>query len=354
MTVFAHVPLMTALFVALGIVCPWYMGVMVFYGISGFIIFHTTEGSNFRDTPAFYVRRLMRIMPVMLLSLAAALVLSWMLSHNPMVDQFYPPMDDMKNVALGHALLIGDLPIIPAPSPLSTAGLWSISVEAHFYLLFGLLMALGLKGRVIGLTVCIAAMQAFKIWRASQGDNLFVQHAFYWELLYAGAIGCALRKHIKANGWLAAASFAYVLAFPYLTENAQGFGGVSRFFTAYAVLIVAIPYLVVSIAHGVSIVPRGWLDKFLYGTGEISYVVYVWHFQVIATAGLSAQAIGIPNMYASWVSMAVALVVSIPFFQALHKYVERPGIDLGRAIVRRLAASRRNERAAAIAPPSPI
>jgi exopolysaccharide production protein ExoZ len=143
MTVFAHLPITTEPFIGSQIRSPWFMGVPIFFGISGWIIAHVTCNYVRKDIPKFLLKRFFRIAPVLVVTCIFSLLFSITLPHNEIVDQFYPDLQDIIRSITSNLLFISDFSsFLGVKVPLSLLGLWSISVEFKFYLLFAVVMVL--------------------------------------------------------------------------------------------------------------------------------------------------------------------------------------------------------------------
>lgn len=133
LTVFAHMPLATEIFVQNKVPSPFWVGVPLFFVISGYVITISTEKYTFNPL-SFYIRRLCRILPVLLLSIGITLIMAYLTKD----VQFYGTYPNIL-VTVGYMMLFiynfsvfdGSLQIV-----LSLIGLWSISTEEQFYLFF--------------------------------------------------------------------------------------------------------------------------------------------------------------------------------------------------------------------------
>lgn len=128
-------------------IVPGGLGVTIFFFLSGYLI--TTlllrEHARFGeiDIFAFYVRRFLRLMPPLLLTLAVAYSLTAM--------GFLPGHITLEGLASQLAYFANYLEIFfqgPEKIPAGTGVLWSLAVEEHFYLVFPVLMALAFSIRM--------------------------------------------------------------------------------------------------------------------------------------------------------------------------------------------------------------
>lgn len=332
LTVLAHEPLATGLWSMVGLSAPYWIGVIIFYGVSGYIIFSTTEQSNWSGLTAFYVRRLMRIAPILIATLTVALFASVALPHQlPFVNQFYAPPFEMTRAASAQILFLGNFtPFLGIVTPICILGLWSISVEAHFYFAFGATLFLSPSRRAAALVVTAALVFLVKICLFR---SIMTAHTFYYEVLLVAGAACFLRDKIKPSLPGFAITGAYILSFPLLPKAFH------FFVFSYPILTLAVAYFVVCAGHGLGLARSGSaLDRILLWTGERSYVIYVLHFQVLAVAGLVLQMGGLnfshPLTYN--VLLMLAMLAALPVFEFFHKLIEVPGIAAGRQMIVKL------------------
>jgi peptidoglycan/LPS O-acetylase OafA/YrhL len=118
--------------IGLGGVVPGGFGVSIFFLLSGFLITTLLRAEFGRyqriSLSSFYLRRVLRILPPLYVTLALAALL------------WYPDIPFAGTVA--QALQVSNYYEIFASDPRSmkgTAVLWSLAVEEHFYLIFPLL-----------------------------------------------------------------------------------------------------------------------------------------------------------------------------------------------------------------------
>lgn len=76
MTVFAHMPLITSIFKWAAIPSPLWIGVPLFFVISGYVITISVEKYTY-TVYNFYVRRICRILPVLLVSILITLFMAF-------------------------------------------------------------------------------------------------------------------------------------------------------------------------------------------------------------------------------------------------------------------------------------
>lgn len=161
------------------------LAVLVFFVVSGFVIYYSTHAGPRRDTFAvrpYLVRRFRRIYP----TFVAALGLTWV-AHSLSVGH---PADPQWRQLAGNLVMLQDENVAAWFSPyLDNSALWSLSYEWAFYLLFVGVWALGGGRRVDPSTaarrqrrvVAAASVLAFFVHRLWPNQiALFVMYLPIW------------------------------------------------------------------------------------------------------------------------------------------------------------------------------
>lgn len=272
-----------------------FIGVDVFFVISGFlissIIFNNLEKDTFSFTE-FYVRRIKRIFPALILVMAVCYAIGW---FQLLADE-YKQLG--KHIAAG-AGFVSNLVFWQEEGYFDNAAetkpllhLWSLGVEEQFYIIWPPLVYLAWKRRFnfLFLTIAIVAVSfAVNVSKAS-GDTV---QAFYspasrfWELLLGSILAYLTLHKISFAGRIRQRIT--------MLRNVQSVLGVV--FIGIAVLLIsrdkAFPgwwallptvgaYLIISAG------PQAWLNRIvlshrvLVWFGLISYPLYLWHWPILS------------------------------------------------------------------------
>lgn len=309
-------------------VVPGGLGVTIFFVLSGFLI--TTllrierAGRARIDMRGFYLRRLVRLMPPLVLVVASA----GLLSMAGLVDGAF------SRGGLAAALLyLGNYHVIWNDFRGMPAGMglvWSLAIEEHFYLVYPPLAALLLGLRRPGhAALAMAALCALVLaWRGvlvAQGAPAAYIGMATDTRIDAIGIGCLMA--LWRNPWLdrrpaaptgrdavfAAACVLLLLAS--LAWRDETFRLTLRY-TVQALAIAGLIHQAVAFSHHR---PYRWLQaRPLVYLGTVSYTVYLSH-QVIL--------LGIARQWPAWgwgATTLLAVVLTWAVAEPMRRWVEAP------------------------------
>lgn len=313
----------------LGLVAKGYLGVDLFFILSGFILSHVylsrVEEKRF-NYGSFLWARLSRIYPVHLVTLAATIAI-WLVAMK-MGARFDPIAFDPK-VLPQHVLLVhawGTTPSVQWNFPS-----WSISAEWFAYLIFPVaaLLVLALR-RVAWLAVALSLGLFFLMFWGVESNGLplsEVTRLGFIRIVPAFLFGASLYQlgRTVALPRLAALAGA-ALSVLWIAVGSSLHWSDAAIWPAFGLLIF-------SLAEASKTNPRGVLGSVaLVYLGEVSYSVYMAHLPVDiayfhALDRLAPNLTG-PAAWAAWAGVfAATLIASI----ATYHLVERPARNWMRA-----------------------
>jgi peptidoglycan/LPS O-acetylase OafA/YrhL len=329
----------------LGLVPGGFLGVDVFFVISGFLITSLLlaewESHGTLDLRRFWLRRARRLLPALVVVVLGSLAFAVLF----LPDSVARLRTDAA-AAFGYVtnwyLIAGDqsyFDTIDRQSPL--LHLWSLAVEEQFYLAWPVVLAVALRlvGRrgALGLVVTGAAGSALlmALLAGADGDP---SRAYYgtdtrlFALLIGAAVAFAPLRTAPLPGgagrWadvLAVAGLAVLGWFALGTDSSEP----SLYSGGLVIVALASALVVGAVIHPggrgtqavLELAPMRWL-------GTRSYGVYLWHWPVFSVTrpGLDVPVEGVPLLVARLVLVAVAAELS-------YRFVERPVRNgaLGRA-----------------------
>ncbi len=305
-----------------------FIGVDVFFVISGFLITGIliddlrAQRFSIRD---FYIRRVNRIFPALLL------VLALVVFAGPLI--MYP--DEYVRASLtswtstvfaaniGFYYEAGYWDIASKLKPL--LHLWSLGVEEQFYLVWPLILWLAVRKRVSSWNACLVVIflsLAVNIYLTSknQAAAFYLPFGRFWELAVGGLLAIFQRQSAPSQpsvmatsgNWLAWGGLLLLVTVLRTPLDAKAFPGY------YVVVVVLAGTLL--IAAG----PSAWVNRRILShpalvyVGKISYPLYLWHWPLLVFARL----MGDGQWSQSHRNMAV--VGSIALAVLTYHGVERP------------------------------
>jgi peptidoglycan/LPS O-acetylase OafA/YrhL len=305
-----------------------YVGVDVFFVISGFLITQLLEGareeSASRTLATFYVRRMRRILPALLVTCLVTAIVA--------VALFTP--DELVNVGKYLAatpVLLSNVAtwterrgyFAPDVRLLPLSHLWSISVEEQFYLIYPLLLIAITRYRLpyrrLTLVVLASVSLALCVWAShyKPAANYFFAPTRAWELLLGAtlAIGGTPRiGHRIATECLAIASLLGIAIVVHLYTEETPYPGTAAILPCLGTAVL----LATGSSPRPALVNRMLSWPPLVFVGLISYSLYLWHQPLLVFVNYYHIAPLTPA--ATAVPLAATLLLAI----ASWRLIERP------------------------------
>lgn len=321
------------------------LGVGVFFVLSGYLITDLLMAEWSRegqiDLKDFWLRRARRLLPAMFLMLAV--VGAWVM----FVDRSMLPA--LRKDMLAAVLYVSNWWFIfhevsyfesfGPPSPLGH--LWSLAVEEQFYLLWPLVVAVGLRfvsrrGTLVTITLGFAALSAAAMfWLYEPGIDPSRVYYGTDTRAFALLIGAALamiwpsrkltnnisrgaRLTLDLIGGL---GLAFVLLSIWKSNQYEDFlyqGGMVLVSIATAFILVALAHPASLLGKLMSVKPLRWL-------GVRSYGIYLWHYPVIVMTSPVSNADG-PNYALALVQFIASLVLAAISWRLMEEPIRHGAI----------------------------
>ena len=262
-------------------------GVTMFFVISGFLITqHTLQRSGslaqikLKD---FYIRRIARIMPCLVLlvtmvSVLGSLGLQTFINQSPNGVEVSYAVTVLSALSFWMNLLIIEYGWVNY----ALGVLWSLSVEEVFYLAFPVLcLALGRgKGFIIFLLVVIAYAPYFRALHFGEESGAYLYH--YFSSFDGIAIGCLTAmyaQHFKGVIYnqkmiVAVTAFLMTALYFYAPIKEVSTWGISVFALLTALLILCF-------TQDLKVKPISYTARSLVWIGQRSYEMYLFHLIVL-------------------------------------------------------------------------
>ena len=305
-----------------------FIGVDIFFVISGYLISYIVvvdaHAGRF-NFPGFYVRRIRRIFPALLIVLAACYVVGWNLLDEGDFGFLGKHIAGSAAFGLNFVLWKESGYFDPGASTKPLLHLWSLAVEEQFYLVWPafVLIAVRLRWNRIGAIATVALVSfACNLWLIKTGSAgaYYSPLSRFWELL-VGAIGaCLMYDHASlVQSWRKrvghAASWVGVL----LVAGSAFFLRQDLPFPGWWAMPAVFGTLAIILAG-----PDSWLNRralsrrVMVSIGLISYPLYLWHWPILVFWTLTRTAApSIPEKL-GMVLLAVALAWLV------YRFIERP------------------------------
>lgn len=319
-----------------GLVPGGYVGVDVFFVISGYLItsvlFREAASTGSISLARFYERRIRRLLPAataVLLAVAACLPL---LPRGRWQDTAYEIAASalyVENWRLAW-LAVDYLGAENEPSPVQHY--WSLSIEEQFYIVWPLVMLALLalpRGRPLRTTLMAAltSIAAFSfaasviLTSQDQAAAYFLTHTRMWELALGGLLALVTQPSIsgRMREGLRLAGLTAIVASCFAFSSATQFPGVAALLPTLGCALV--------IAAGSGELNRN--ERFssyrllasspAQHLGDISYSVYLWHWPLIVFAGALLS-----EPHLSLGAGAAVLAATLLLSRVSYRFIEQP------------------------------
>lgn len=262
-----------------------FIGVDVFFVISGYLI--TTilitdiENKKF-SLINFYNRRILRIMPALLIVLSITYLISWLLllpsSHKVVGQYVVSSILSFSNILLYikgkdyFGLETGANPLFHT---------WSLGVEEQFYFFFPLILFGAWRfGKLktsflLGTVLLISFITSELLWRNNPYANFYLLPTRAWELLIGSFASFFVKKYGVRRSSVLSIVGIILIAFSviYFDHN-------TPFPSAYSLLPVLGALLVILYTHPETLGFKLLANRVFVSIGLISYSLYLWHVPI--------------------------------------------------------------------------
>ena len=344
------------------------IAVDLFMVLSGLLMAYTVqarESTEPMSSPSnwlrFYVRRYFRLAPAYYLCLFLVVALAPLYlggyTHlrelNPALwqgDWVYDPARTnytAGNLLLHISFLFGLFPTYSFSTFLPD---WSLSLEMQFYVVFPFIY-LAMKRFGTGKTAIVLALFSYAfMWVFNQAVAAGNAHFFFepsmlffkLPIFVAGILIYRAASTSTASNWHRA---TYVLLALLMCAK---LGDIYRYQVLYLVALVVlmavmtIPYR--PIANRLTILEVVCRSRIVTFMSDVSYSVYLFHGLFLAIIGsqigMSAKSSGWPLVAGTLAIWVAVIVLTYAFSYLVFRFVELPGITLGKAILDRFSPPR--------------
>ncbi len=316
-----------------GVVSGGFIGVDVFFVISGFLItglaVAEVERTDRLSIGGFWARRARRLLPALLMLVAAVLVFSIAEGGAALRRVGRDVASTILYVANWAQIGEGRDYFATYEAPPLLEHAWSLAVEEQFYIVWPIVIAgvaWACRGRKVrfraivasvGVAVAIASLLAALILRSDAGVS--ISRVYYGTDtravgLAVGAVAGALihRDHLRSlQRRSPVREMAGVVAAIALIVIAVTIDGSERWLYGPGFLLIALLSLVVMYAAmGAGTLSSGLSLRALVVVGTVSYGIYLWHWPVIVVLDSDRTGLSGPALGALWVAVTAALATA--------------------------------------------
>jgi peptidoglycan/LPS O-acetylase OafA/YrhL len=318
-----------------------FLGVDMFFVLSGYLITGLLLAEYQRrgriDLLGFWVRRLRRLAPALILML---LVVSawvwWAASPNDYPRRRSDILWTVGYLANWHLIHTSDtyFAAYNAASPLRHA--WSLAVEEQFYLVWPtVLLVLVWFGRrwlkrtrvLVGLAA-LAGIGLSASWLLINYDSLYPSHAYYStegrvQELFVGVLLAVVLPRLRSRVPVAAVAVVAVIGLAGLLTAIWLLPDNTAFFYRGGALCICLA--TAAVIAGLELRPDGVLARVFswrpaVALGRISYGVYLWHWPVVVAIGVDS---GMPPRQ-QLTRQLLRVVITLAAATASYFLVEQP------------------------------
>ncbi len=288
-------------------------GVDIFFVISGFIMWVTTSSRSL-SPGQFYLRRIVRIVP--LYWLLSGVVVAVMLAAPQLLQT---TRFDLKHVLASFAFVPMASPATGHMEPVLVPG-WTLNYEMFFYLLFGAALQLPPSRRLAAMAAALMALVGLQALTPPPDSALsFYSSSIMLEFLLGMVLGQRYLRAESSTGWRAGALMAAagLLLMALLPERLPSLPRLATMGLPAALIV----------AGTLRIEAGGRLPRVgtLRALGNASYSLYLSHPLVLSAASQAWRKVGLTSLpHSLWLFSAAAIIASVAGAAIVYRCAERP------------------------------
>lgn len=302
-----------------------WMGVDLFFAISGYLIVSILKRTDFSVT-SFFIKRAFRILPLYYVAIISYAALAWI---------FYS--ETPENLLAAIFLLTGWAVAVTPPDNLPYLITWSISVEETAYLLYGIVAALSLRSLKVALWASVAICLFLRLFLINahyfQPNEVYYFPGTRVDSIAIGGIFALYNFNVFTEKRLARASL--LLAATAVLLSLLSHYGQHNFFVAsfgYTALSILSAFWVSFLVSG-KCSDSTPISIFIF-IGKRSYFIYLFHVFIIALAAHSSISPYVKEI-GFWMT-CIAVVCFTTLLSAISwKYFEQPLLEHGHKLTKR-------------------
>ena len=298
----------------LSLLTEGHTGVALFMTLSGYLFAKLLNGRRVNYL-SFFWNRFLRLFPLLFL-----VVLIVGLRDLASISEW---------VSYARKIVLGSIyPTLPN-------GGWSITVEAHFYVLLPLLLALKKRSVYWLVGVLLMALIGRLAYFILQGE---AQSLAYWTIagridqFLLGILAFHIRDRVASRHLLACVVAVLFLLFFWWFEASGGFYEFSGYPSASLIWVIfpaieGLAYAILIAWYDNSFThPPGRYSIFFAKIGEYSYSIYLLHFFFYAAiaGAIDRHVLSLDNVYLALGFAPIGFLIMIPMSYMSYRFIELP------------------------------
>ena len=325
-----------------------FIGVDIFFVISGFlistIIFSNLESATF-SLLEFYIRRIKRIFPALLVVLVFSYIVGWFV----LLPSEYSELG--KHITSG-VFFVSNLTLWSESGYFDTTAevkpllhLWSLGIEEQFYLLWPVILIFAWKKKYNLMTLILAfgTISYFLNVKGIKEDataTFYSPQTRFWELLCGALLAWTSINASKNLHWLKLKLDLGFCRVFYRTERPNDGQSLANFCAATGLFLLIIGFYRINPNIGfpgkwaliptlgamliITAGPGAWINRVILsnrlavGIGLISFPLYLWHWPLLSFAHIMEGGTPRADIRLGAVVLAIALA------WATYHFIERP------------------------------
>jgi len=316
-----------------------FLGVDIFFVLSGYLVTNLLidrrQHRHKLELSGFWVRRFRRLLPALVVMLMVVVAWATLFDHS-MLQSLHGDVGSAMIYTTNWRLIFHQVSYFEqysTPAPL--IHLWSLSVEGQFYIIWPLLLSLGLRFTpkriqmvLITLSLAMLSMLTMILLYQPGSDPSRVYYGTDTRV-FALLIGATLalmmpsqgiitspsrrtRMSFEWIGWLGLAAIVTLLLQANEFDDFLYRGGFMLAAISTAMVIMALIHPFTWISKIFSLKPLRWI-------GIRSYGIYLWHYPIIVLSRPSVNT-GTYN----WKLALIQVAASVILASLSYKYIEEP------------------------------
>ncbi len=268
-----------------------FIGVDIFFVISGFLItsiilkeLNTTGSFSFKN---FYIRRIKRIIPVLLLVFVTTFPFIWLFFiPTSFIDFSKSLLSSLFFVSNHHFYLSGELYDAENSLLKPLMHTWSLSIEEQYYIIFPLILTIVFKFfknkllKIFLILFSISLISMIYIFQKNESLAFFSFFTRFWELLLGSIVAIlhTYKKNLQKNNH----NFYSILGLLMIAYSIFFYNDSTKSPYIPTLLPVLGTSLIIYFNNENGFVYKILSLKYLVFLGLISYSLYLWHYPVFA------------------------------------------------------------------------